>query len=795
MRKHPAMRDVFFFDIFRAIRYNLYEVLRVSGRYLMWVLGTFTVTLFLCTHIGLEVAVYFAIFCVIAILPIAITRFSLKATVISCLISAVLSVGLFVFSTIPVHRQENQLINQEVEVEGTVMDIGSNSAKTLERYQIKLSSVNGEALAKRKRFNIYLYTESGKDIMTGSTIRCPVSFFDSAIDYGFGREDLVYVAGYQSRGEIAVVEPSTSDWRQKVDDFRITVQNRISYGSEKTQGLLRSVCFGDKSDLDSSLSVSLRRDGLSHVTAVSGLHLTFAVALFGFFFVLMGIPYRVRSLLNIFVALFFTVLVGFPLSCIRACVMLSLYSIGMAINEQADGLTSLSVAAFLIVLVQPMAVRDVGFLLSVLATFGILTIRLPIENFMFPKKLKDRAPIINSVYRKFTGIIACSLAAAISTLPISLFVFESVSLIAPIANVVLILPFQLLFELGIFMVLLGSIPGVGTVLGFLCDILCAGIEAVAQFLGKIPFASVSSVNYIGILLIVLFLGILGISLYHFLRYRRRSFIALFLMFLCFCGLYMEIYQSVHSEQPLQIAFVNVGQGDCTVLSKDGKAVILDYGGTSSERYNLINYLKKMNVSTVELLAFTHLHNDHTNGLSVLLQNVYVDRILYPELNYDSPQVFALMMEEDAKSLREEEPLIVLDNVTLYPIMDAVNDPELETNNERCVCYRVEYGSTSVLVTGDIEARAEMKILSSMEDCTLLKVAHHGSKTSSMYPFLKTVSPEIAVISVGENSYGLPDESVISRLETICPMVYNTSIDGTVVFQTDGAILERVYYDD
>lgn len=767
----------------------------MTGRYLMWVLGTFTVTLFLCTHIGLNAAVYLALFCLLSILPIIFIPVPLKATVISCLVSAILSVGLFAFSTVPVHQLESILIDQDAKIEGMVVNVGSNSAKTLARYRIKLSSVNGKPLSERREFNIYLYTEAEKELAVGSIVRCDVSFFDTAIDYGFGREDLIYIAGYQDMDKIKAEAPKVLEWRQKIDAFRVSVQNRIAYGSEKTQGLLRSVCFGDKSDLDPALLVSLRRDGLSHVTAVSGLHLSFTVALFSFFFIVMGIPYRVRHLLSILVALSFTVLVGFPLSCIRACVMLILYSIGMAINEQADGLTSLSVAAFLIVAVQPMAVRDVGFLLSVLATFGILTIRLPIENFLFPKKLKERAPIINSLYRNTTGIIACSVAVAITTLPISLFVFESVSLIAPIANAVLILPFQLLFELGIFMVLFGFIPGVGAVLGFICDLLYAVIEAVAEFFGRIPFASVSSIHYSGFLFLGLLLVILGVGLYHFLRYQRRSFGALFLLFLCFCGLYSGIDRLSHPAEPLQIAFVDVGQGDCTVLSKDGRAVILDYGGTSSERYHLINYLKKNHITAVELLAFTHLHNDHTNGLSTLLQNVYVDRILYPELEYDSPKIFALMLNEDAMPLNKAEPLTVLGDVTVYPILDAVLDPSLETNNERCICYRVEYGTASALITGDLEARAEMKILSSMKDCTLLKVAHHGSKTSSIYPFLKAVSPEIAVISVGENPYGLPDETVISRLETVCPMVYNTYIDGTVVFKTDGAILERVYYDD
>ena len=763
----------------------------MAKRFLMWLLATFVVTLFLCTFLSLKTALILAMICIIVLIPVAFLKFSLKPTVIGCLISAIASVALFVGTALPILRAETALLDQECSIEGMVIELGRNAAKNLDRYQIRLTEVNEEPVSQILPFHIYLYTDSKEDYPPGSTVQGTVTFFDRSVTYGAGREDFVFASAYQEADTLLFLSPSLSNWRLKLHQFRTTVQNRIAYGTEKTQGLLRSICLGDKTELDPSLAVSLRRDGLSHVTAVSGLHLSFTVMLFNFLFLLLGIPYRIRYLLGILVAMFFTALVGFPLSCIRACVMLIIFSLGMALNLFADGLTSLSVAAFLIVLVQPLAVRDVGFLLSVLATGGIITLRAPIENFLFPKKIKERSPRINKVYRSITGILSCSVAVAITTLPVTLTVFGSVSLIAPLANAVLIFPLQLLFMLGIFMVLLGFIPGIGAAIGFACDLLYEGINGVAEFFGRLPFASVSSIDYSGVIMLVLFLGIIGIGLYHFLRYKRRSFVILMTAFLCYCGLYSGFYALSHSAEPVEIAFVNVGQGDCTVVSKGGRAVILDYGGSSEERYNLIEYLKKRNIYTVELLAFTHLHDDHTNGLSTLFGNVYVDQILYPDLEYDSPEILAMMAEQPSSIITDNTPLTVLDNVTLIPIADAALDPALNKENERCVCYRVEYGKTSLLVTGDIEAKAEMKILPSMEDCTLLKVAHHGSATSSMYPFLKAVSPEIAVISAGENTYGLPDEAVLDRLATICPEVYNTQIHGTVLFQTDGTVLERI----
>ncbi len=763
----------------------------MANRFLMWLLLTFTAVMLFCTFLNVQAILLFALLLMIALLVASFLKFKWKPTVLGCIISAIFSIGVLLFAIIPSKQLQGQLLDQEAVVRGQVVDIGSNSAQTLTQYRLRLMEVNGRVVSGIHPFYVYLYTDSTADHSWGSVLEGSMQFFDHEVEYGAGREDSVLVSAYQGLDGLTLISPSTADWRTALDRFRTAVQNRVMYGAEETQALLRSVCFGDKSKLEPSLAVSLRRDGLSHVNSVSGLHLTFAVLLFNYLFLLAGVSYRIRYLLGIAVAVFFTVLVGFPASCVRACVMLIIFSIGMAIDEFADGMTSLSIAAFLIVLVQPLAVRDVGFLLSVLATAGIILLRAPVERFLFPPKIREKSPRLNTIYRGFTGIISCSVAVSITTLPITLFVFRSISLVAPIANAVLIYPFQLLFMLGIFMILLGFIPAIGSGIGFLCDLLYEWIKVVAEFLGRLPFASVSALNFFGVVMVALFLSVLAVSLYHYLKYHKRSFWALFSAFVCFCGMYGGLLAFARGDERLEIAFIDVGQGDCTVLSKDHRAVILDYGGSSMDRYHLIEYLQSKNIYTVELLAFTHLHDDHINGLSTLLGNVYVDQIIYPELEFDSPKIYGIMVAQNAKAIKEDAPITILDDVLVTPMLQGILDPSLETVNERCVCYRVDYGATSLLVTGDLEARGEMKSLLLMEDCTLLKVAHHGSKTSSMYPFLKAVSPEIAIISVGENSYGLPDESVLKRLETICPTIYNTNTDGSIVFQTDGAILERI----
>ncbi len=766
----------------------------MAGRFLMWVLTSFVGALLFSTFLGLRGALILAVILLVAFVPFLFIKFSLRLTVIACLLAGILGVGLFASAEIPALKIQRLLVNQVCSVSGTVVDAGKNSSETLASYKIRLESINGNEVRSFYPFYAYLYAYD-PFIELGSSISGTVSFFESPIDFGRGREEMVVISGFSDANHLTVVSPEHFNWRKSFAQFQSSVQNRISHGAEATQGFLKSVCFGDKSEMDPNLKVSLRRIGLSHVTAVSGLHLTYALLFFNALCIFLKIPYRVRYLMGIFVALFFTALVGFPASCVRACVMWIFVAIGMAFDLIADGLTSLSVAALLITVIQPFAVRDIGFLLSVLATIGMITLRAPIETFLFPKILRERSPRLNGVYRKFTGIIAASVGVAITTLPITISVFGYVSLIAPLANAVLIMPIQAFFILGLLMVMVDFIPYVGILLGWLCDILYLVIDVISKFLAQLPFAGVSSLDYSGVLILVVFLGMLGVSLYHFFHDKRRSFMALLLVFLCFCGTYSAIRNARKPEEYVEITFVDVGQGDCTVISKGNRAVIIDYGGSSSKRYNLIEYLRKRDIYSVELLAFTHLHNDHTNGISTLINAAYVDRVIYPELNADSQEIYAMITTQNSYTISDNSPITVLDDVVITPIAGAVFDSNLEKENERCVCYRVEFGTTSVFITGDIEAKAEMALLPYMEDCTLLKVAHHGSDSSSIYPTLKKLSPEIAVISAGENPYGLPEESVIERLETISTEVYNTQTDGTVLFRTDGTFLERIIYDN
>lgn len=760
----------------------------MAKRYLAWVLGTFAVSLFILTFIPLKSFWIAAICLIAALIPLLFIRLRFKKTVVSCFCAAMAAIILLGFVSASAEKIQKRYIGKNVEVEGVITEIGTNTAQTMAVYTVKVDRITNEDVSFLSPFYINVYCDETNHT-PGEILKGTISVFETPVKFGFGREDRVFLSGIQAEEQLSFFEKDGFSPYKVIYTFKTSISQKIHYASENTNGLIKGICLGDKAEIDPSLCIALKNCGLTHVTAVSGLHLAFATMLFGFMFILLQINYRIRYIVGIFSAIFFTIAVGAPLSCVRACVMFTIFSLGMALDWFSDALTSISIAAFLILVINPLAIRDIGFLLSICATIGIIVASGPIEYFLFPKKLGKHYRL-TGIYRAFTRIFAASIAAILFTLPIMAVAFGSVSIIAPLANLLLIYPVQGLFILGMLTALLEWIPFMGILLGWVSDVLYSIIDVIAKFLGRLPFSTINKIDALTAFLIIAFLCTAALSIFSFIRRKERIFFRVFALFLCFAFVSSSIYFSKKPADQLKIAFVDMGQGSCTILSKGSRAVVFDCGGTSSKRYNVIDYIRSQNIDQVELLAFTHLHNDHINGTNLLLNNVFVCDILYPQTDFSSPEMFN-SIAKNGSPITENHKRIVLDDVTIEVIANAVLQETEEDWNENCVCYRIVYGSTAVLVTGDLPGGSEMKLLDNNLSCTILNVGHHGSEKSSFYPFLKAAAPEYSIISVGKNGYGLPDPQTIARIETLCPNIYTTQSDGTILFKTDGQIIERI----
>ena len=602
--------------------------------------------------------------------------------------------------------------------------------------------------------------------------------------------------------------------RNRVYVVREGFVSRLTERSDESTGsLIRALMFGDKGSLDEDVLDSFRKNGTAHILAVSGLHIGI---IYGFILKL----WRWRRgwaflAFNTVFFMLYAVAAGFSPSVTRAVIMVLLHIFAGIKGWRYD----LANAAFLVfiavILRNPFMVFNSGFQMSFLAVLS-LTLVLPY------------------LKRFYSGIFLASAAVQVGLGPYILYSFNYVSLLAVVINVPIAAMAGVIVPLALVSMTLGMVGGAGVAFAGAAFDLSAGmlkplcealtrlnsvtqIDGVTTFQFASPPLWVMAGYYLCLLMFATEEGRLClIRADDKGRYIARIGLVIVLMSIVFTAFASDGYRSC------ELTFVDVGQGDCVCVKTDAgvlhreRCYLFDGGGSAD--YNvgkkvLRDYLLKNGVSRVDAAFVTHLHTDHYKGICELSQEGMVDNIYVYEANMLKIQQ---IMEDTGMSEDRIEYICAGDRIDLCGVHNndsvfvEILHPERETaakyrkmmadetdENLLSLVFKVIFtgrrGSTSVLITGDMGEEGENELLrtyglsssghsGSALHADILKVGHHGSKTSSTEPFLASVHPEIAVIQVGKNNmYGHPTPEAIERLTAVGAEIYRNDLMGAIGF--------------
>ncbi|MGE5551999.1 MAG: DNA internalization-related competence protein ComEC/Rec2 [Bacteroidota bacterium] len=554
---------------------------------------------------------------------------------------------------------------------------------------------------------------------------------------------------------------------------------------QEEHALAAGLLFGDLPQLSPETLGWFRDTGTLHVLSVSGLHIGFVVALALGAARLLGWRTWRSWLLAVPAVIAYIFICGPKPPVLRAAVMALAGGVAAVRARRADPANVLGLAAVVVLLWQPCSLGTIGFQLSFAACAGLI--------FLYPR-WADWVP----GHLGFIGKpILITLAATLAVLPIQIAHFGRVSLIGPLTNLLLVPLTGLALQIGLVAGLLGVMfPFLAgpllAVLGLLLDLilasarLCAQIPGAACNLGAWPWPAVAGYY--------LLLGMVGLGMErNLLNNKPRLPLGWCAVLLAAVLAGLVWWQVLAAPQGLSVTFLDVGQGDSIFIrAPDGRTALID-GGEDEAGARVLSYLRRQGINRLDLLIVSHPHSDHVGGLAAVAGELSIGRVLDPGWPHPSETYrrFLLVLKERRIPWQRARRGLAftlgrdVSGAVLYPYAEAAMPDEL---NDGSLVIRLRYGRQTLLLPGDLGGRGEEALIAAGDDlrATVLKVAHHGSATSTGPAWLAAARPREAVISVGRgNQFHHPSLEILSRLRMAGVKVYRTDERGNVRWVTDG----------
>lgn len=653
-------------------------------------------------------------------------------------------------------------------------------AKVISEAEEKNYVYSYQAEIDNKKFILYIPKDVEK-LEYGSIIKINAQYTEATRDRNYGgfnyktylRTKKIY--GIFNVEDVEIVKNGSDNIIIKLRKY-IKSKLREKLKKENSE-LAISLIVGDRSHISSEVEDNFKKANLMHMLAISGAHFSYVILIATFISNRLQHK-RLGQLIQIIAIIFFMNLTGNTASVVRAGIM-SILLIGSSIcKRQNDSLNNIAISAIIQIINNPYIIFDSGFMLSYSGVLGII---------LFYKKISEHIHFKS---------IALTISANIFIIPIMIYNFHTISGSFIISNICAswLLGIIIIFE---FISLCIPIK----LLYMILDLLIMMLRKIAEICANIPFAQMYVPRYAIFFVIVIYILIFCRKLK--CRKYVYSFLTIGVSILLIVN-FTDVYQD-----RMRINFIDVGQGDSCLIRYKGTNIMIDSGGSLSKNKDgksydigenvLNNYLLNRGITRLDYIMASHFDEDHSQGFVFLLKNMKVKNVIISE-QYKTSSIY-----EQFKQICKKQNIQIIyvksgDEIRIKDLAFKILHPKSKENqisenplNNNAIVCMVKYKNRRILFTGDIEKVAENEMVKEYTNglkADILKVGHHGSKTSTTKEFLDLINPSVALIGVGQNNkFGHPNEDVIKRLEEKNIQIYRTDEMGeiSIIIDKNGKI--------
>lgn len=686
----------------------------------------------------------------------------------------------FVFFSIFAFRIKYEIQNMNIFIENT-----ANGENTYICRRIKNISFKDDRVIIISEGMIYYLNkeEFHNDIFIGNKVIFKGKI--EAIDSGTNPGEFDAKSYYMTKGiycRMTVKDYMIADKSYDIiGQFFFEVRYYISHKIDEifvgsTAGIVKAIVIGMRGELDKNVYKTYQKNGIAHLLAISGLHVSLiGIGLYKLLRKILQRSFLCSACIAGGFLIFYGLIVGDSVSIVRAGTMLILYFIAEVVGRSYCLLSALSISAVIICLISPFELFGLSFQLS----FGaVLSLGGPVAFII--KKFKPKEKDKNNNYgEKLFKIFVVSIGVQLLTLPITLYYFYTFPIYAFLLNIIVIPLMSFVLYSALFSIFLNiiniflykyiSLPAI-IILRFY-DYLCSITRYLACHsivFGRPKFLQI--LIYYMVLVAVIALTII----------KRRRIILLFTL-----PAVLILFPFFRTES---VVYLDVGQGDGIYIHIDDMDILIDGGSTSRQslgEYTMEPFLLYKGVDDIEMAFITHSDIDHISGILYLLESdIRIENIYLP---YQA-------MRDDSYDELKQKAVVAGSNIRYLSMGDCLKKGHLKINclwpdksdkedvNEQSQTFVIEVGGKRLLFTGDIGKVSEESILKYFDigKIDILKVAHHGSKNSSLKAFIENISPDYAIISCGKNNhYGHPSPETIDTLKENGCIIYETSKLGAI----------------